>query len=129
MTGYRCGCVCVAGLILEAYCVGRKLFVATRVPLPHCINQAVLSLFTHTLAQPWILINFAYRMDRLCGGAREISGIKAPLFLRGGVVGPHDTPHHCQKLTWGHRGASDTPHDTPMLFFGNFVKKPDHLSL
>ena len=27
---------------------------------------------------------FVYRMGRLCGGAHEISGIKAPLFLRGG---------------------------------------------
>ena len=26
-------------------------------------------------------------MGRLCGGAHEISGIKAPLFLRGGVGG------------------------------------------
>ena len=26
----------------------------------------------------------AYRMGRLCGGAHEISGIKAPLFLCGG---------------------------------------------
>ena len=60
-------------------------------------------------------------MGRLSGGAHEISGIKAPLFLHGGwlegswggwvsglvvvgwvggcvggggVVGPHDTPHH-----------------------------------
>ena len=24
-----------------------------------------------------------YRMGRLCGGAHEISGIKAPIFLRG----------------------------------------------
>ena len=30
-----------------------------------------------------------YRMGRLCGGAHEISGIKAPIFLHGwvGVVG------------------------------------------
>ena len=67
-------------------------------------------------------------MGRLCGEAHEISGIKAPLFLHGGwlegpwggwvdgggvgawvglevvgglgggVMGPHDTPHHggCQ---------------------------------
>ena len=26
-------------------------------------------------------------------------------------------------------GASDTPCDTPMLFFGNLVKKLDNLSL
>ena len=26
-------------------------------------------------------------MGRLCGGAHEISGIKAPIFLRGWVVG------------------------------------------
>ena len=63
-------------------------------------------------------------MGRLCGGAHEISGIKAPLFLcggwlegswggwvGGGVVGPHDTPHH--------GGASDAP----MLIFDNLVKK------
>ena len=32
---------------------------------------------------------FVYQMSRLCGGAHEISGIKAPLFLCGwvGVVG------------------------------------------
>ena len=29
----------------------------------------------------------AYQIGRLCGGAHEISGIKAPLFLHGGVVG------------------------------------------
>ena len=33
---------------------------------------------------------FVYQMGRLCGGAHEISGIKAPIFLCGwmGVVGP-----------------------------------------
>ena len=30
---------------------------------------------------------FVYQMGRLCGGAHEISGIKAPLFLHGWVVG------------------------------------------
>ena len=30
---------------------------------------------------------FVYGMGRLCGGAHEISGIKAPLFLCGWVVG------------------------------------------
>ena len=30
---------------------------------------------------------FVYQMGRLCGGAHEISGIKAPLFLQGWVVG------------------------------------------
>ena len=30
---------------------------------------------------------FVYRMGRLCGGAHEISGIEAPLFLCGWVVG------------------------------------------
>ena len=30
---------------------------------------------------------FVYQMCRLCGGAHEISGIKAPLFLCGWVVG------------------------------------------
>ena len=35
---------------------------------------------------------FVYQMGRLCGGAHEISGIKAPLFLCGwvGVVGMVD---------------------------------------
>ena len=28
-----------------------------------------------------------YRMGRLCGGAHELSGIKAPIFLHGWVVG------------------------------------------
>ena len=32
-----------------------------------------------------ICIIFVYRMGRLCGGAHEKSGIKAPLFLHGGV--------------------------------------------
>ena len=31
---------------------------------------------------PFALID--YRMGRLCGGAHEMSGIKAPLFLHGG---------------------------------------------
>ena len=140
-------------------------------------------------------------MGRLCGGAHEISGTKAPLFLHGGwlegslggwvvvrlwlvrwvgvcvvvvvwvglvvrvgggwvggwdggVVGsgwggdvhligkiffvlrknnmggitggvrcPCDAPHHK-----GHWGASDAPHDAPMLFFDNLVKKLDNLS-
>ena len=31
----------------------------------------------------WILV-IVYQMGRLCGGANEISGIKAPIFLRGG---------------------------------------------
>ena len=61
-----------------------------------------------------ILPFFVYWMGRLCGGAHEISGIKAPLFphggwlegswggcvvvgwvmgwVGGGIVGPHDTP-------------------------------------
>ena len=30
---------------------------------------------------------FVYQMGRLCGGAYEISGIKAPLFLHGWAVG------------------------------------------
>ena len=30
---------------------------------------------------------FVYPMGRLCGGAHEISGTKAPLFLHGWVVG------------------------------------------
>ena len=32
-------------------------------------------------------IFIVYQMGRLCGGAHEISGIKAPLFLCGGVGG------------------------------------------
>ena len=32
------------------------------------------------------LFIFVYQMGRLCGGAHEISGIKAPLFLHGWVV-------------------------------------------
>ena len=28
--------------------------------------------------------SFVYQMGRLCGGAHEIPGIKAPLFLHGG---------------------------------------------
>ena len=41
----------------------------------------------------WLLNNtrffhiIAYRMGRLCGGAHEIKGIKAPIFLRGWVGG------------------------------------------
>ena len=30
---------------------------------------------------------FVYQMGRLCGGAHEISGIKAPIFLHGWVRG------------------------------------------
>ena len=36
-------------------------------------------------------------------------------------------PHHGGIR--GITGASDVPHDTPMLFFGNLVKKLDNLSL
>ena len=36
----------------------------------------------------WIhLCIFVYRMGRLCGGAREISGIKAPIFLHWWMLG------------------------------------------
>ena len=72
-----------------------------------------------------------YRMGRLCGGAHEISGIKAPFFLRGGWL----------EGSWGGLcggwvvvlwvpmmppimgGASDTP----MLSFDNLVKKLDQI--
>ena len=33
-----------------------------------------------------LICNFVYQMGRLCGGAHEISDIKAPLFLCGWVV-------------------------------------------
>ena len=33
----------------------------------------------------WKIFIFVYRMGRLSGGAHEISGIKAPIFLRGWV--------------------------------------------
>ena len=39
------------------------------------------------LEQERTLPIFVYRMGRLCGGAHEISGIKAPLFLCSGVGG------------------------------------------
>ena len=44
--------------------------------------------------------------------------------------GGHMKPPTCyfcswKKITWG---ASDTPHDAPMLFFDNLVKKLDTLS-
>ena len=32
-------------------------------------------------------LSFVYQMGRLCGGAHEISGIKAPIFLCGWVSG------------------------------------------
>ena len=32
-------------------------------------------------------LSFVYQMGRLCGGAHEISGIKAPIFLSGWVSG------------------------------------------
>ena len=42
-----------------------------------------------TLCRKTHLILIVYQMGRLCGGAHEISSIKAPLFLHGwvGVVG------------------------------------------
>ena len=36
---------------------------------------------------PYPIELIVYQMGRLCGGAHEISGIKAPIFLRGWVVG------------------------------------------
>ena len=33
------------------------------------------------------ILFIVYQMGRLCGGAHEISGIKAPIFLRGWVGG------------------------------------------
>ena len=100
---------------------------------------------------------------RLCGGAHEMSGIKAPLFLCGGGGGVWCAGGGCcgcgrrvdsvwcppcyfcswkktmhligkitfvlrKKITWGVLGVSDAPHDTPMLFFDNLVKKLDNLS-
>ena len=45
--------------------------------MQHATVSVFLSIF------PFIV----YQMGRLCGGAHEISGIKAPIFLHGWVVG------------------------------------------
>ena len=54
----------------------------TKALLP-CGGGSNLILGTGTENQIFIV----YRMGRLCGGAHEISGIKAPLFFCGGVGG------------------------------------------
>ena len=36
---------------------------------------------------------------------------------------------NCQKITWGCHGGIIHPHDAPMLFFDNLVKKLDKLPL
>ena len=74
-------------------------------------------------------------MGRLCGGTHEISGIKAPIFLCGGWL--EGSWGGCVVVggLWGGwvggwlvvglvgYGGVVGPHDTPMLFFDNLVKK------
>ena len=60
-------------------------------------------------------------MGRLCGGAHEISGIKAPLFLHGGWlegslggwVGVGGVGHGVGGRVGGWGGGLVGPHDTP----------------
>ena len=54
-----------------------------------CSPYNTIVYFSKSLHTELIENIFVYRMGRLCGGAHEISGIKAPLFLRRwvGVVG------------------------------------------
>ena len=44
-----------------------------------------LVILTYSVQMAAILVLFVYQMGRLCGGAHEISGIKASLFLHGWV--------------------------------------------
>ena len=46
----------------------------------NCINSALISVVPKRLLTFNISTLIVYRMGRLCGGAHEISGIKAPLF-------------------------------------------------
>ena len=56
--------------------------------LIHSSNCAVVLAWTQKLDTSQNLQKFiVYQMGRLCGGAHEISGIKAPIFLCGWVGG------------------------------------------
>ena len=48
-----------------------------------CDKRTLLTIFITDISR-WV---FVYRMSRLCGGAHEMSGIPAPLWLCGWVVG------------------------------------------
>ena len=48
-------------------------------------NDSLLKIGPYGVELIWHII--VYQMGRLCGGAHEISGIKAPIFLRGWVGG------------------------------------------
>ena len=56
---------------------GIQLLIAKGREPTHCIISFLLGQKKH----------FVYRMGRLCGGAHDISGIPAPLWLCGWVVG------------------------------------------
>ena len=65
-------------------------FIVFPVYLPHqgkAILIATSLAFGSGVARPSRKVFIVYQMGRLCGGAHEISGIKAPIFLRGWVGG------------------------------------------
>ena len=59
----------------------RKKFIETKKLLENFLSESG-GCDKHDL-----ICIFVYQMGRLCGGAHEISDIKAPLFLHGWVVG------------------------------------------
>ena len=56
-------------------------------PLRVYRTGAILNGPSQTSPAVNVLFVIVYQMGRLCGGAHEISGIKAPLFLHGWVGG------------------------------------------
>ena len=53
--------------------------------MPEEQERDVVEIAAQVYIQVIYLPNFVYQMGRLCGGAHEISGIKAQIFLRGWV--------------------------------------------
>ena len=65
------------------YCCYHNIYLCFRYILIQCINKNEKTM------KIYVYVIF-YQMGRLFGGTHEISGIKAPIFLRGWVWGVGD---------------------------------------